>query len=163
MPGSNQQFGFSVSAVGNERVLISALSANTAYLFSTNGTLLSTITNPFPEPFASFGVAVKALGNNHVLIGSYLDNTGEEFSGAAYFYSLDIPYPALNIARSDTNYTLGWTTDETGLILQQADLLGTPTIWSDVSESIMTDGMTNVVLQAVPDGILNRFYRLRRP
>src|SRR6266850_4276747 len=62
-------FGNSVASVGTDRVLIGAyrdnmgaLDAGVAYLFSTNGTLLTTFTNPSPQDYDNFGNAVAAVG-----------------------------------------------------------------------------------------------------
>ena len=70
-------FGNSVAAVGNDRVLIGAYGdetgaydAGAAYLFSTSGALLTTFTNPTPAFFDEFGSSVAALGTDRVLIGS---------------------------------------------------------------------------------------------
>jgi len=51
------------------------------YLFSTNGTLLTTFTNPSPS-FDYFGSAVAPLGSDRVLIGA--DRAGQ--SGELYLF-----------------------------------------------------------------------------
>ena len=93
-PASNDWFGISVAAVGSDRVLIGAdgddtgaLDAGAAYLFSTNGTLLTTFTNPTPAASDYFGHSVAAVGSDRVLIGAYQDNTGAADAGAAYLFS----------------------------------------------------------------------------
>ena len=70
----------SVAAVGSDRVLIGAhlttrarADAGAAYLFSTNGTLLTTFTNPTPAATDSFGYSVAAVGSDRVLIGAPAD------------------------------------------------------------------------------------------
>jgi len=162
-PTNIDYFGYSVAAVGSDRVLIGALfdstggpNAGAAYLFNTNGTLLTTFINPTPAGL--FGNAVTAVGSDRVLIGAYANYST---IGAAYLFA--IPYPPLNIARSGTNVLLSWIDGETGLILQETGLLGTPTVWNDTSELVSTDGLSNVVQQAIAEGITNRFFRLRRP
>ncbi len=92
-PAIGDQFGNAVAAVGNDRVLIGALgddtgalSAGAAYLFSTNGTLLTTFTNPTPAVSDNFGTAVAALGNDRVLISAPFDGTGVDNAGAAYLF-----------------------------------------------------------------------------
>jgi hypothetical protein len=87
-------FGHSVAAVGSDQVLIGALRDNTgaastgaAYLFSTNGTLLTTFTNPTPAAFDIFGGSVAAMGSDRVLIGAYLDDTGALDAGTVYLFS----------------------------------------------------------------------------
>ena len=72
-------------------------------------------------------------------------------------------YPPLNITRADTNYFVSWQTIEPGLILQQATTLATPTVWSDATNVVSTNGITNLVQQALASGVSNRYYRLRRP
>jgi hypothetical protein len=72
-------------------------------------------------------------------------------------------YPPLSIARTDSVASLSWVTPETGIILQQADLLITPVAWSDTTNSITINGLTNTVQQPIANGINSRFYRLRRP
>ena len=87
-------FGYAVAAMGNEQVLIGALgddmnatNAGAAYLFSTNGTLLTTFANPTPAINDAFGNAVAAVGSNRVLIGAYQDDTGANDAGAAYLFT----------------------------------------------------------------------------
>jgi hypothetical protein len=93
-PAAGARFGCSVAAVGTDRVLIGAYGDNTgatgagaAYLFSTNGTLLTTFTNPTPAFEDYFGNAVVAVGSDRVLIGAYQDSTGATTAGAAYLFS----------------------------------------------------------------------------
>ena len=93
-PANSAYFGSGVAAMGTDRVLIGAAGDNTgatsagaAYLFSTNGTLLTTFTNPTPADYDAFGYAVAALGGDRLLIGAYGDNTGALQAGAAYLFS----------------------------------------------------------------------------
>ena len=95
-PAANDLFGEAVAAVGNDRVLIGAPEDNTgapdagaAYLFSTNGMLLTTFINPTLNPDDRFGNAVAAVGSDRVLIGAFGDNTGAASAGAAYLFSLE--------------------------------------------------------------------------
>ena len=90
-PANGDGFGVTVAVVGTDRVLIGAPSDNTgatgagaAYLFSTNGTLLTTFTNPTPANMEEFGSAVAAVGTDGVLIGAYQANIGT--GGAAYLF-----------------------------------------------------------------------------
>jgi len=93
-PASGDQFGLSVTGVGSDKVLIGvpyddagASDAGVAYLFSTNGTLLTTFTNPTPEAVDVFGLAATAVGTDRVLIGAPDDNTVAWLAGAAYLFS----------------------------------------------------------------------------
>ena len=70
-PAAYDYFGRSVAALGNERVLIGAYlddlgatDAGAAYLFSTNGTLLTTFTNPAPAATDCFGWSLVAVGSD---------------------------------------------------------------------------------------------------
>jgi microcystin-dependent protein len=95
-PAAGDWFGSSLAAVGSDRVLIGAYlddtgaaDAGAAYLFSTNGTLLTTFTNPTPAASDNFGRSVAAAGSDRVLIGAYRDDTGAADAGAAYLFSTD--------------------------------------------------------------------------
>jgi hypothetical protein len=69
-------------------VLIGAYSISTntgaAYLFSINGTWLTSFTRPASP---SFGVAVAAVGTDKVIIGADTDSIGGAYAGAAYLFS----------------------------------------------------------------------------
>ena len=165
-PANFDQFGFSVAAVGSDRVLIGAhgddngmTDVGAAYLFSTNGTLLASFTNPTPAVNDQFGFSVAALGNDRVLIGALQNDTGATDAGAAYLFS--IPHPPLNITLSASTVSVKWVWPETGLILQQAGLLGPTADWKDAAESVSVSGQTNLVQQSLAG--TNRFYRLRKP
>jgi hypothetical protein len=85
-------FGGRVAAVGNDRLLISegfggARGGGAAYLFRTDGTLLTTFTNPAPAANDGFGSSVAAVGNDRVIIGAAQDDTGATNSGSAYLFS----------------------------------------------------------------------------
>ena len=93
-PAADDYFGGRVAAVGSEAVLVGAQSApmgapgaGAAYLFSTNGTLMTAFTNPTPANNEGFGGAVMAVGNDRVLVGAHHDNTGANWAGAAYLFA----------------------------------------------------------------------------
>jgi hypothetical protein len=138
-----------------------AAGAGSAYLFGTNGTLLTTFTNPIPATGDNFGTSVAAVGSGRVIIGGVWDNTGAAHAGSAYLFAL--PYPPLAIARTAATLSIGWVTPEAGLSPQETGLLGTPTVWSNVTGSVSINGQTNVVQQTIANGIASRFYSLRRP
>jgi hypothetical protein len=101
-PANSDWFGFAVAAVGSDRVLIGmrpdeagGTKAGAAYLFSTNGTLLTTFTNPIPTGGGQFGNAVAAVGTDRVLIGARRDDTGATDAGAAYLFSVETFTPGL--------------------------------------------------------------------
>ena len=93
-PVSGDLFGNSVASVGSDKVIIAAFAADigavnngVAYLFNTNGTLLTTFTNPTPAFDDEFGVSVAAVGSDKVLIGAFFDDTGATNAGAAYLFN----------------------------------------------------------------------------
>jgi hypothetical protein len=88
------QFGYSVAALGPDRVIIGAPSDDfgpgdprgLAFLFSTNGTLLTTFSNPVPTNSTArfFGGSVADVGSDRVLIGALQGRTN---TGAAFLFS----------------------------------------------------------------------------
>ncbi len=131
-------FGRVVAAVGEDKLLVGAhydnagaMGAGAAHLFSTNGTLLITFTNPTPALNDLFGSALAAVGEDKVLIGAYGDNTGAVNAGAAYLFNINgtllstftNPFPALNdnfgwavSTVGTTNVLIGAPNDDTGAI-----------------------------------------------
>ncbi len=96
-------FGSAVAAVGSDLVLIGSPHDTRAYLFTTNGNLVTTLDTPHSED-SQFGSVVGAFGNDRVLIGTPEFDSDPEAglqSGLAYLYStngtllafLDNPYP----------------------------------------------------------------------
>jgi hypothetical protein len=167
-PAAGDYFGWSVSAVGNSRVLIGAyqdgigaFQAGVAYLFTTNGALLNTFTNPTPANQDWFAWSVAGVGRDHVVIGGVWDSTGATRAGSAYLYAL--PYPSLSIARSNAIVSVSWATAETGLVPQQTESLGSTAAWRDSTNFVSVNGPTNTLQQTVANGPVARFYRLRRP
>jgi hypothetical protein len=87
-------FGGAAAALGSDALIIgspfqagSAPRTGAAYLFDINGALVTTFTNPAPTGFNNFGVAVTAVATDKVLIGANGDNTGGTGAGAAYLFS----------------------------------------------------------------------------
>jgi hypothetical protein len=85
-PAPYDHFGIEVAAIGTDRVIITApyddtgaTNAGSAYIFSTNGSLLLTLTNPAPTSGKSFGHTVAVSADHRLLIGAY--------NGAVYVYS----------------------------------------------------------------------------
>jgi Calx-beta domain/RTX calcium-binding nonapeptide repeat (4 copies)/FG-GAP repeat len=131
-PANFDEFGFSVSAVGNN-VLIGTPNDNdlagAAYLFDgTTGALLRTFLNPTPTDRDQFGYTVAAVGNN-VLIGAPYNDTGAVNAGAAYLFdgvtgellqTFLNPTPALgdefgnSVAVVGNNVLIGTPLDDTG-------------------------------------------------
>src|SRR5262245_9387855 len=77
VPSKDDLFGRSVAALGSDRVIIGAPGRYSDYtnpavrLFTTNGQLLTTFTNPTPTDNIFYGQAVAAVGTDRVLIGTY--------------------------------------------------------------------------------------------
>ena len=92
-PAAADYFGNAVAALGTDKVAIGAYLDDTGapnsgavYLFNTNGTLLTTLTNPTPVSGDYFGSALCAVGADKVLIGAYQDGTAAYQGGSAYLY-----------------------------------------------------------------------------
>jgi hypothetical protein len=92
-PAKSDFFGFPVVALGSDRVFIGAWAADAgatnagvAYLFSTNGTLLTTFTNPAPASDYFFGFSIAVLGADRILIGALRDRSGVGEQGVVYMY-----------------------------------------------------------------------------
>ena len=93
-PTADDVFGFAVAGVGAQMVLVAshnddtgAANAGSAYLFGTNGALVTTFNNPAPVANDYFGYAIAAVGANKVLIGAYGADTGADGAGVAYLFS----------------------------------------------------------------------------
>jgi hypothetical protein len=159
-------FGYSVAVIGADKLLISdAFPSNAspavanAYLFSTNGALLAS----FPKPAAvdyNFSVGMTTVGRDRFVICSKRSNIGAVNPGL-YLFTLGLP--PLSISGADTNFTVGWNSVEPDLVLQQADTMSNPTLWSDVIGTPAILGTTNTFPLTVPPEVTSRFYKLRRP
>lgn len=78
-PETGDHFGIGIAALGSDRVLIGApnylgnpwppTNAAAVHLFRTNGTLLTTITQPAAVG-GEFGTGIATLGNDRIVIGS---------------------------------------------------------------------------------------------
>jgi len=95
-PAALDHFGHAIAAAGADRVLVGDYGDDTAttnagavYVFNTNGTLLTTITNPTPAVDDNFGARMAALGSDRVVIGASADDTTGLRSGSAYVFSVD--------------------------------------------------------------------------
>lgn len=94
--GWDDFYGSAVAGVGADKVVVGAFAedsggvsqAGVAYLFSTNGSLLHTFTNPTPAIAGRFGEVVAALGENHVLISAKTFSTHATHAGAVYLFNL---------------------------------------------------------------------------
>jgi hypothetical protein len=90
VPSAGGYFGWSLAAVGIDRVVITAPGARdtgAAFLFSTNGTLLTMFTNPTPEIDEYFGASVAVAENDRILIGTPNDFSSGFSAGAAYLFN----------------------------------------------------------------------------
>ncbi len=98
-PEAGEYFGWAMAPLGDDRILVGAPYAgnpdfNTywlgeAYLFSTNGTLLNTFTNPTPESGDLFGSAIATIGNDLILIAAHSDNAAADNAGVIHLYAPD--------------------------------------------------------------------------
>jgi len=160
VPVADEYLGYSVAAVGTDRVLIGApwngtggTRSGAAYLFNTNGVLLNAITNPTPADFDVFGIAVAGVGGDRVLIGAYNDDIGADSAGAAYLFSLA---PLLTIVPAGAGQaTISWAPNSPGYILKETAVLSPPD-WTN-----SPSGATNPV--TIPAASPAKFYRLFKP
>lgn len=86
--GGNQ-FGSAITTLGSDCVVIGSPQNRKVYLFTTNGTLVNTISSAPGADDYSFGDVVVAFGNDKLLIGapqSYFDPDTYLDHGAAYLY-----------------------------------------------------------------------------
>jgi uncharacterized repeat protein (TIGR01451 family) len=88
---ASDAFGYSVAGVGDGMVFVGApsddtvaLDAGAAYLFDTNGALVTTILSPTPNS-ESFAWSVASAGTNRLLVGAY---GFASYTGVAYLYDL---------------------------------------------------------------------------
>jgi hypothetical protein len=99
-------FGYSVASVGNDRALNGAVNylsgvnqAGKAYLFRTNGTLLTPFTNPAPAAVQAFGWWLAAVGSDRVLIRAFADDN----NGAPHAGSINLIGTNANLLTDFTN------------------------------------------------------------
>ena len=92
-PGPGDNFGVSVAGLGPDRIIIGApqddagaTNAGSVYLFSMNGTLLATISNPAPAQGDAFGSAVAGMGTDRILVGAPQDDGGAVDAGSVYLF-----------------------------------------------------------------------------
>ena len=86
-PGNGTYFGYSVAAVGTNRVLIGS-NADRAYLYDLEGNRLATCYNPTPETYDQFGAVVAAVGTNRLLVTAGNDSSILPGMGMAYLFDL---------------------------------------------------------------------------
>jgi hypothetical protein len=176
-PRGFDAFGFSVATVGSDRVLIGALgddtgaaSAGAAYLFTTNGTLLTTFTNPTPALGEFFGNSVAALGSDRVVIGAYQESSDEDSSGAVYLFNLVPPAPGklrieISVDSLQSAVTLGWPSTVDGWEVEQTSTLPSVPMssWSRVPTPYETNGPSISVTLTNSVGQRSQFFRLVKP
>jgi hypothetical protein len=150
-PETNDLFGTSVAAVGNNIVLIGTLfddagapEGGAAYIFNgSTGALLRTFTSPTPEAFDFFSYSVAAVGNN-ILIGAPL----ADVPGAAYLFdgsTGDLLQTFLS-PTAEVNDFFGWSVAAVGddvLIGSYGDDTGA----ADAGAAYLFDGSTGALLQ----------------
>jgi hypothetical protein len=121
---------------------------------------------------AGGGATAPSTGGVYALSGTIGQVDSGRVASTNYSYRLEagfwaiaiqqLGYPSLNITQSSTNTVVSWVTAESGLILQSATDLATPTAWTDTGLSVATNATTNLV--TVPLNPTQRaFFRLRRP
>jgi hypothetical protein len=169
-PVTNDFFGQTLAALGNDRVIIGAYGddtgatdAGSAYIYNVNGTFLGTINNPVPENFDRFGHRLAAFGSEGAIIGAMYEDTGASMAGSAYLFSIPTPArPSLTIQRTTTNtVVISWPTAATGFVLQQNTNGLSSLNWSNVTAGIQTVDTNKILIVNPTSG--SRFYRLKSP
>ncbi|MEM7393980.1 MAG: DUF11 domain-containing protein, partial [Verrucomicrobiota bacterium] len=76
-PVSGDTFGYVLEGLGNDRVLVGAPNYDggdsddgAVYIYETNGTLVTVVTNPAPERQDYFGWSISAMGTNLFAVGT---------------------------------------------------------------------------------------------
>lgn len=177
MPRLSSRFGFDAVLVDANRLLIGAAQvdvgasgAGAAFLYDTNGTLITTFTNPTPSVDDWFGISVAALGPDRVMVGAYLDDLGATDSGTAYLYNLAaaaIQAPSLAISRDLelSTITVSWSATAEGWILQTTNALPTWPLdpWHGAVGPLQTNGGSISMTVTNAPSVGNRFFRLHKP
>ncbi len=85
------RFGWSLAGAGGDKVLLGAFqragATGQAYLFDTNGLLLTTFTNPSPDAGDVFGRTITAVGPDQVAIAAHKDDAGSTDGGVVHVFS----------------------------------------------------------------------------
>ena len=97
VPAAGTGFGSAVALVGTDRLVVGnpnvgwndLMGVGAAYLFNTNGELVTTFTNPTPAAYENFGSSIAVMGTDRILIGTPGDGTGAPYAGAVYLFSSD--------------------------------------------------------------------------
>jgi hypothetical protein len=178
LPAGFASFGGAVTVVDRDKILVGAdgatrngvTSTGEAYLYSTNGTLLTTFTNPANGALNLFGWALAPVSSNYVAVTANqhtvtnLTSTNS-FVGRTYL----MPLPAL--PGSNVSLTLNGTGPDRQLswltipyrILQETTNLTPPVFWTDSALTVTTNGVTNSVTVPAASGPVLRAFRLRLP
>lgn len=170
-PAATDNFGYSVAAAGPDRVLIGApqddtgaLNAGAAYLFSTDGTLLTTLTNPTPATGDNFGWSVAASSDGWMAIGVPGDGAGAFGAGVVCIYAQPPPSPPRLAVRFTTTNTVAvsWPASVSGWLLHATtNLVTTGSTWTEIPPPYQTNGAYLQFVEPTPKG--RKFYRLHKP
>ncbi len=175
-PADVDCFGCSVAAVGADRVLIGAYQddagtndAGAAYLFGTNGVLLTTITNPMPAESDCFGYSVAGVGMDRVLIGAHQDDTGASDAGAAYLFGLQTSTPgapslSISFSAAFSTATLSWPAWAGGWVLERTNALPSVAVasWPQMPAPYQTNAGTISAVVTNNPAVGNQFFRLHK-
>jgi hypothetical protein len=168
-PASYDWFGSVVASMAGERVIITAFgsptgaqAAGVAYVFHTNGSLLTTLTNPSPALGDHFGSAAAVLAPDQLLVTATGDDTTKLDAGITYLFDLSGERaPSLKMGHvSDGLLRLDWPATAAAWLLEESDVMTGSNSWAAVSPPFQTN-LSSISVNLIPMG--NRFYRLRRP
>jgi len=118
VPGELDAFGFSIAAMGVDRLVVGAYGATRAglldsgevFLLGTNGNLLAKLTNSYPSNYADFGGAVTVVDGDKILVGADgVQRGGKSSAGEAYLLSTNGTLLAIFTNPAPTGLSLfGW-------------------------------------------------------
>ncbi|NJN06126.1 MAG: hypothetical protein HC814_06865 [Rhodobacteraceae bacterium] len=155
VPVVDAAFGGSITVVDGDKIIVGADGADRsgasdtgeAYLFSTNGTLLATFTNPAGTAFDRFSWVIAAVNSNRFLATApqFTPTNTAARAGGAYVMTLP-PLPGSNVSLSlggnSGSGVLSWQSIEHRLLQETTNL--TPTVvWTNSLLTVKTNGVTN--------------------
>jgi hypothetical protein len=168
-------FGMRLAPVGADKLLIGAQdfpvraepfggfyepTNGAVYLFSTNGTLLTTLTNRAPAD--QFGSSLGAVGNLLIIGAWRASNAPEEVPGNVYLYHWSVAAPRVDIQRLPGGIMrFSWPAAAADYVLEQSPEISPNSVgsaWTPVALPYQTNA-THISTTLSSSG--NRFFRLR--
>ncbi len=169
-PATVRGFGISLAGMNGDKLLVGAYHwsgdsssslPGTVFVFTHDGSLLTSVTSPNPSGSDYFGFSVSSAGSNRVIVGAPGDDIGAEFAGAVYLFELVLAGPRLSLVRDQSTMHITWPAAEADWALQQTEAIDDPDAWLDLNLSVTAVDGTNGVAVNVLSGDSLRAFRLR--